>query len=60
MNSKEALDLRELVYKEYKNRVQLGEFDANSHAIQLLLHTTVDILNHILEQTRKEEKSAKK
>lgn len=56
MTREEMLNLREIVYKEYKKRVDLGEFDANAGAIQLCLHTLVDIINHTLEEMKKKPK----
>lgn len=59
MTREEMLSLREEVYTEYKKRVALGEFDANSGAIQLCLHTLVDLINHTLEDMKKDERLKK-
>ncbi len=55
MDKKELLETRKIVYEQYKLRTELGEFDANSNAIQLCLKTLVELINHAIEEARKQD-----
>lgn len=55
MDREELLGVRRLAYDEYKKRKDLGDFDANSEAIRLCLHSLVEITTHLLEELKKQD-----
>ncbi len=55
MDREDLLKIRKTVFDEYKTRVQLGEFDANSHSITVCLQALVEILNHLLQEVKKKK-----
>lgn len=55
MERSELLDLRKIVFDEYKSRIQLGEFDANSKTIQVCLEALVKLTDHLLIEAKKKK-----
>lgn len=59
MTREELLNLRTALFDEYKTRIALGEFDANSGVILKCLNGLLEILTHLIEMQKKSKNADK-
>lgn len=55
MDREDLLTIRKRVYDEYVERVRLGEYDVNSKSITICLQSLVELINHLLEESKKKK-----
>jgi hypothetical protein len=56
MKKKELIDLHNDLVEAHEERRKLGDFDANSKHVRLLLEGLLQVTEHAIEQETKREK----